>query len=568
MRWDVPGEDQAMELETPFDQRVRGRMAGFTEEARAEEMKAVLADLERENRELAQFLDQPLQDRYDVVIIGSGPGGGTLAYALRGTGKSVLVVERGDFLPQEPSNWDTDTVLTRQAYANTEEWLGAEGVLFNPYHYYYVGGLTKLYAATLLRFRAEDFGEIRHEDGISPAWPASYDEMEPYYADAERLYLAHGRAGEDPTEPYRSGPFPYPPAPVPPEVRDLRDRLSRVGLHPFAMPEGIALMSGGRCLYCAFCDSYPCRVLARADPELCCIRPALRSPGVSLMTRAKALRLETDATGKEVVAVVVEQDGQRRRIEAGLFVVSAGAVNSPILLFRSACERHPHGLANSSRTVGRHYMRHDITVLMAQAPEGHVLPQDHFWKTVGFNDFYFSGGADYPYPLGTVQVIGNYHSWMSSLLPEGFGGSDEERSRTAAKMLPIFAVTEDLPRADNRVELTDDDRIRVTYQANNLESHTRLVETMTAKLTDAGYGPITAKPLIRAEQGGGYHHCGTVRMGDDPATSALDRHCKAHDLENLYVVDASCFPSASACNPVLTIVANSLRVADRLKARL
>jgi choline dehydrogenase-like flavoprotein len=209
-------------------------------------------------------------------------------------------------------------------------------------------------------------------------------------------------------------------------------------------------------------------------------------------------------------------------------------------------------------------MRHDITVLMARTPEGDVLPQDHFWKTVGFNDFYLYGGEHWSYPLGSIQVIGNYHQWMHNLLSHPTGDLDQQMD-LASRMLPIFLLTEDLPRAENRVELAGDGNIRVSYQANNLKSHRRLVEVMTEKLLQAGYGPISAKPMLKVEEGGGYHHCGTVRMGDDPETSVLDRQCKAHDLDNLFVVDASCFPSSSACNPALTIAANALRVAEHIK---
>jgi len=528
-----------------------------------------LAEVEAANRELAADLDRRVEDEYDVVVIGSGPGGGTLTYALRGLGASILLVERGDFLAQEPSNWDTRFVLEQQGYANSERWQNGHGEWYQPLHYYYVGGMSKLYAGTLLRFRATDFGAVQHEDGLSPAWPFSYEEVEPYYAEAERLYLAHGQAGEDPSEPPRSGPFPYPAVPVVPEVADLRDRLRRTGLHPFAMPQGLALKTGdGRCIYCGFCDSYPCRLLARGDTELCCIRPAIRNRNVTLVRNARACRLITDGPARRLAAVEVDIDGSARKIRAEIVVLAAGAVNSPVLLLRSADAAHPRGLANSSGLVGTNYMRHDMTVLMATTPDGTDLPDDHFWKSVGFNDFYLSGGSEWPYPLGTVQVIGNYHEYRRRLLPNSFGDSDEERSRSARAMLPLFLVTEDLPRADNRVTLTRDGHIMVDYNANNLASHRRLISVMRRKLQEAGFQPVTSRSFLRVEEGGGYHHCGTLRCGDDPKASVLDRDCRAHDVANLYVVDASCFPSSAACNPLLTIAANALRVADKIKSKL
>jgi choline dehydrogenase-like flavoprotein len=525
--------------------------------------RRLLQDLERENAEFAANLEKPVCDSYDVVIIGSGAGGGTLAYALRETGQSVLVVERGDLLPQEPENWDTDFVLHEQRYSNSEEWLNADGRPYQPYHYYYVGGQAKLYAATLLRFRERDFRSVQHEEGTSPVWPICYDDMEPHYTEAERLYLAHGEAGEDTVESWRSEPFPYPPIPVAPETAALAERLRAVGLHPFSMPQGIALASGGRCIFCAYCDSYPCRVLARGEPELCCIRPALKSPHVTLLRNAKALRLLTSESGRKIEAVEIEIAGRKEKIGGDLFVVSCGAVNSPVLLLRSANEKHPRGLANSSGFVGAFYMRHDITLLMAQHPVQEKLPQDHYWKAVGFNDFYF-GGPDWAYPLGSVQFIGNYHSFMPKLLPPEVDGN---RQDLAAQMLPLFCVTEDLPSEDNRVELAPGGHIKVSYHANNLKSHRQLAIIMTAKLKEAGCRCVTALPLF-AEMSGGYHHCGTVRMGDDPRESVLDRDCKAHDVDNLYVVDASCFPSSSACNPMLTIAANALRVGAHLRERL
>jgi len=554
--------------EVPFLQRLNTRLGAAGSPDYDQELQAVLKETEVANQELARSLNKPLKDAYDVVIIGSGPGGGTLTHALSSTGKSVLLLEQGSFLPQEPDNWNSQAVLGKQKYANSEEWLDGRGESYQPYMYYYVGGMTKFYAATLLRYRTQDFQETRHGDGISPAWPVQYDEFEPYYAEAERLYLAHGQAGQDPTEPPRSGPFPYPPAPVVPEIKELRQRLQRAGLHPFAMPEGLALFSGGRCVYCAYCDSHPCQVLAKGDPELCCIRPALKSSGVTLLTGARALRLITDKSGSTVVSVEIEHDGQIQQIRAGVCVVSCGAVNTPALLLRSANQTSPDGLANSSGLVGKHYMRHLSTVALAQVPEKTRLPQNHFWKSLGFNDFYLGGTPDWPYPLGTVQVTGNYHETMSTLLPKGIGASAHERQEMAAQMMPLFLLTEDLPDANNRIRLTASNQVQVHYKANNLTSHQKLIQSVTKKLKEAGYGLVTTATFVDVRSGGGYHHCGTTRFGNDPATSVLDRNCKAHDVENLYVVDSCFFASAPALNPVLTIIANALRVGEHLKGRV
>ena len=534
------------------------------------DLQSSLADLEAENEAFREVLGKPLQDGYDVIIIGSGPGGGTLAFALRGQGKSVLLVERGGFLPQEPENWDEEEVLGRQRYCNSEEWIdGTTGRHIQPNMYYYVGGMTKLYSGTLLRLREKDFQEYRHEDGISPAWPVGYDEFEPYYADAERLYLVHGTAGEDPTEPPRSGPFPYPGPPRVPEVQELAERLTGAGLHPFSLPQGLALASGGRCLYCGHCDMQPCRVLAKGDPELCCIRPALHSSSVTLLPNAKAERLLTDPGGGRVTGVEIEHAGERKTIRGNIVVVSCGAVNTPLLLLKSANDRHPNGLANSSGQLGRNYMRHVGTMLLAQVPSRTDLPPDHFWKALGFNDYYLeSGDPEWPYPLGTAQLTGSYHDWMHNLLPEDVGGTPEARKALVRQMLPMFLLTEDLPDPDNRVELTSERETKVTYKVNNLQSHNRLIEAAVGTLEGAGYPLVTARSFLKLADGGAYHQCGTARFGDSPSNSVLDRNCRAHDLENLYVLDTCFFPSAPAANPALTVIANTLRVADHIKGIL
>lgn len=527
----------------------------------------VLADLEGENRELSDLLHKPLRDHYDVVIVGSGAGGGTLAWALRDSGRSVLLVERGPFLPQEVGNWDSDAVLGKQVYANSEPWLDAAGRPYQPFMYHYVGGMTKLYAGTLLRFRAEDFGLLRHPEGLSPSWPVDYDEFEEWYSAAEELYLTHGEAGVDPTEPYRSRPFTHPPLPLAPEIEEFRQRLSAVGLHPFALPQGLDLAPLGRCVYCAYCDSHPCRVLAKADSEKCCIRPALRSPDVTLLSEATARRIITTPDGYEATAVEVQpRDGAILRIRADVIVVACGAVHTAELLLRSACHRHPRGLANSSGLVGANYMRHLSTLLLAQNPHGEVLPQNHYWKTVGLHDYYLDGGPDWPHPLGAIQVTGNYHSQMPAFLPPDVRVDDAgERAALAAQMIPLFLLTEDLPRESNSVTITDAGAVQVTYLPTNVPSHQRLIDVVSRRLREAGYRYITARSFINVVDGGGYHHCGTARFGDDPRTSVLDRNCRAHDVANLYVVDASFFPSSAAVNPVLTIVANALRVGAHLR---
>src|SRR5436190_12175089 len=262
-----------------------------------------------------------MENAYDIIIIGTGAGGGTLAYALRDSGARVLLLERGDFLPQEPENWNPAAVFDQQRYKPKEVWQDAEGQPFHPGVHYYVGGNTKVYGAALPRLRCADFEVIEHEGGISPAWPISYDDLEPYYARAEQIYLVHGASGDDPTEPSRSGPFPFPAVAHEPYVEDLAERLRAQGLHPFFLPLGIDRREGGRCIRCKTCDGFPCKLLAKSDADVRCVRVATQSANIELLTRAYARRLLTDLSGR-VAAVEVERDGEQFEVHAGIVVVA------------------------------------------------------------------------------------------------------------------------------------------------------------------------------------------------------------------------------------------------------
>ena len=495
---------------------------------------------------------------YDIVIIGTGMGGGTLAYALRNSGARLLLLERGDFLPQEPQNWSPEEVFDRRRYKPGETWLDAAGKPFHPGVHYFVGGNTKVYGAALPRLRRQDFDAMEHEGGISPAWPICYDDLEPYYARAEEIYLVHGASGADPTEPPRSGPFPFPPVPHEPYIAELAGRLREQGLHPFELPMGIDVRPGGRCICCQTCDGFPCRVLAKGDADVCAVRPVLESHDVELLTRAYARRLRTDPAGRRVVAVEVERAGEQFEVSASIVVVACGAVNSAALLLRSAGDAHPNGLANSSGLVGRNYMVHNNTAVMAVHPTRRNPTV--FQKTLAVNDFYLRG-PDRPYPLGNLQLLGKLQAGMLTadqpLVPRPVLQAMANRS------VDWWVMSEDLPDPDNRVTLAPDGTIRVRWKPNNVVAHEALVQAARHMLQRAGY------PLVLTQRMGietNSHQCGTLRFGHDPATSVLDPCCRAHDIENLYVVDASFFPSAAATNPALTIAAQALRVADHLRA--
>jgi choline dehydrogenase-like flavoprotein len=508
---------------------------------------------------------------YDVIIIGSGAGGGTLAYRLAPTGLRVLVLERGDYIRREIENWDSREVITRARYKTKEKWIDKDGQQFHPGQHYYVGGQTKFYGAILFRLRETDFGEVRHHGGVSPAWPLSYSDFEPYYKEAERLYFVHGAAGEDPTEPWRSSPFPHPAVTHEPRIQRLHDDLERAGFNPFHLPVGVMLdesnPQASPCIRCSKLDGFPCLMEAKADAHVCAVRPALMHENVTLLTNARVERLETDASGTTVTGVVVDREGVPEHYRANVVVVSCGAVNSAALLLRSANELHPRGLGNSSGVVGRHYMAHLNSALVAVSKEPNPT---RFQKTLGVNDFYYRSD-EWDYPLGHIQMLGKSDREViregAPLPAPGFA-----LDYIAGHAVDFWLTSEDLPHPDNRVTVDRNGRIHVAYTDRNTEGHKRLIGKLKGLLTRLGCHPtLIPNQLIRDGRiplAGVAHQCGTVRFGDDPATSALDLDCKTHDLDNLYVVDTSFFPSSSAVNPALTAMANALRVGDHLIDRL
>jgi choline dehydrogenase-like flavoprotein len=510
------------------------------------------------------------QNKYDVIIIGSGAGGGTLAYRLASTGKRILVLERGDFLPREKENWDSREVFVKGRYNNAETWLNGKGKEFQPGQHYFVGGNTKFYGAVLLRMRREDFEELRHHGGLSPAWPLGYDDFEPYYTEAEQLYHVHGERGVDPTEPWTSGPLPYPPVSNEPRIQELADDLRRIGHKPFALPVGIMLNEAQEhlspCIRCDTCDGFPCMVNAKADAHVACVAPALKHDNVTLLTKAKVISLETTPNGHSVSRILVERDGGRETYSADIVVVSCGAVNSAALLLRSANDRHPDGLANSSDMVGRHYMAHNNSALMALSWRPNPTA---FQKTIGLNDYYF-GADDWQHPLGHIQMLGKSNADMlRDSVPRLVPG--RALQEMAGHSLDFWLTSEDLPHPDNRVTISSSGQIILQYTENNVEGHRRLIDKLKGLVKSIEGGHLLPSTLFLSKKvplAGVAHQNGTLRFGSDPKTSVLDSNCKAHDLDNLYVVDSSFFVSSSAVNPTLTIVANALRVGDHLLDRL
>ena len=518
--------------------------------------------------------DITVTNHYDVIIIGSGAGGGTLARKLAPSGKRILILERGDYVPREKNNWDSKFVNIDGGYVTKEVWKDKDGEELHPHTNYYVGGNTKFFGAALFRLRKEDFGELRHHGGISPAWPISYADLEPYYAAAEEMYHVHGNRGEDPTEPWASGPYPHPAVSHEPRIQELSDQFTRLGLKPFHVPLGVQLdehdRNKSKCIRCSTCDGFPCLVYAKSDAQVCGVDPALEYPNVTLLTNSYVERLNTSASGREVSEVVVKRYGAVYKYSADIVVLSAGAINSAALLLRSANERHPRGLANSSDVIGRHYMGHINGVVMAlsRCPNPTV-----FQKTLALNDFYF-GDEDFEYPMGHISFVGKL---------------DEQALRAGApKIAPgwtldlmgkhsldFWLTSEDLPDPNNRVTLDHQGNIVLSYTPNNQKGFAKLRSKLQHLLNqhtcdehgDACHHGLFDRELFIGQKiplAGVAHQNGTIRFGHDPRTSALDVNCRTHDVENLYVVDGSFFPSSGAVNPALTIRANALRVGDHL----
>jgi choline dehydrogenase-like flavoprotein len=516
-----------------------------------------------------------MDKRFDVIIVGSGAGGGTLARQLAPSGKSILILERGDWLKREAENWDATAVFVQNRYISPETWYDRDGRPFQPQVHYFVGGATKMFGAALYRLRKEDFGELRHHDGISPAWPISYDELEPYYARAERMYHVHGLRGRDPTEPPASGPYPCPPVSNEPRIQQLSDNLTAAGYHPFPAPCAVMLdeqnMAYSTCIRCQTCDGFPCLVHAKSDAETVAVRPALEFPNVTLLRNAKALKLQTNASGTAVTEVVADVVGQREVFRGDIVVVSCGAANSAKLLLMSANDKHPRGLANGSDQVGRNYMFHNSQAVLAVSLEPNPTI---FQKTIALNDFYF-GMDGFEYPMGNIQMIGKSLGPMyrgekpieTALLPMGL------LDNLARHAVDFWLTTEDLPDPENRVTVNQAGDLTLSYTPNNQVARQKLYDKLKSMLGQLGMHPHHLIPrdiYMKTEipLAGCAHQVGTCRFGADPKTSVLDVNCKAHELDNLYVVDTSFFVSIGAVNPSLTAIANSMRVSEHLLQRL
>ena len=516
---------------------------------------------------------------YDICIIGAGVGGGALAQALAPTGARILLLNRQGSLPREAGNWSPEVMFDEERYKARDVWTDdATGQPFRPGMYYWLGGNTKVYGSALFRLHPRDFGVLETLDGTSPAWPISYDDLAPYYDLAERVYHVHGQRGADPTEPPASGPFPHPALPHGPRIQEVADGLRAQGVRAFELPMGVkyseqdpgggafvlreTFEAAGRATF----DGYPDLLHLKCDAEVASVAPAARHDNVDLVTDAVVTRLVTDGGGRRVTHVEATVGGEAVTFRAGTFALCAGAVQSAALLLRSASDAHPDGLANASGAVGRHFMRHTTAKFYASASG--VPNPTRFQKTLAINDYYFGvpGDPDWEHvPLGHAHLMGKHLA--RQLLDDLEHGalSHEEAEDFVAHSVDWWLQTEDLPLPQNRVTVDADGGIRVHYEPTNRAAQDKLMDVLEEKLRAIGFDRFLRVPMPLAVVN---HQCGTCRMGDDPASSVVDRAGRSHDVENLYVADASVFPSSGASNPTLTIAANAFRVADGLEDRL
>ena len=506
---------------------------------------------------------------FDIIIIGTGAGGGTLAYKLAPSGKRILILERGDFLPREKENWDPIAVAQGR-YKTTEMWRDANGNEFSPYHHYWVGGNTKMYGGALLRLRERDFEATEHFDGTSPEWPLKYSDFAPWYDEAERLYAVHGARGIDPTEPPAKNGYPYPALPFEPRMAEVSEAIRKQGYNPSPIPLAIRLPqdANGRQndrLHIELYDGYPDPTGAKGDSHVVGIQSALQYPNVTLLRNRKALKINTDKSGRRATSVTVAHEGMEEIYRADTIVVACGAINSAALLLRSASDKHPDGLANSSGQLGRNLMIHNNGIVLAYSAKPNPSA---FQKAILIPDFYH-GAADSPYPLGAIQNMGKADPLLlADAVGDDLGKDGKDAAHFAGHIVDFFITAEDLPKHENRVSVDNQGNIQLHYTQNNLEAYRRLrqklIDIMDGVAEHEGVGGTTRYYGFKLGIGGVSHQNGTCRFGHDPKTSILDVNCKAHDLDNLYVVDTSFFPSSGAVNPSLTAMANALRIGDLL----
>lgn len=491
----------------------------------------------------------------DVLIIGSGMGGATLAAALAPSGRRILIVERGERLPDTPEARDPAAIFQRGHFKPNEIWRDISGAALHPGNYAWVGGNTKFYGAVLLRYREQDFRPLRHIEGTTPGWPIGYGDLEPWYSRAEQLYRVRGDVTGDPTEPPHSAPYPFPPVPDEPDIAALRAAFAAQGLHVSSLPLGVDIDAWLKRAPTGW-DAFPCTTGAKSDAESCALAQALAHPNVTLMTGARVTRLLS--AGRRVTGVQLERSHGAETISAPVVCLCAGAILSSALLLASAGDSHPNGLANSSDQVGRNFMNHNLTGMVAWNP--FRRNRTVYEKTIQFNDWYLTGGPDGE-PLGNIQMLGR----ITGPILAGESGLPMWLSRLIADhSIHIMAMSEDLPDPNSRV-LWKNGEVVLDWRRTNTRAHDLLVRRLKQAMRRAGWPITLSRGFPKSKPS---HQCGTNRMGADPRASVVDVNLKAHDLDNLYICDASVLPTSAAVNPSLTVAALALRAGDHIARAL
>lgn len=490
----------------------------------------------------------------DLIIIGSGVGGATLASALAPTGMKILILEKGERLLPSPEARDEDAIFRRGHFAPTETWMGSDGTPFVAGNYYVVGGNSKFFGAVMYRFRETDFHPRPHQQGTSPGWPLRYAEIEPWYGKAEALFKVRGTPTQDPTEPPHSTHYSHPPVPDEPVMRKVRDRLKKAGAHPSSLPLSIDIetwLAEGKTGW----DAFPNTGKGKIDAESGPLTEALTHKNVRLLTGAEVLRLETDASGEQVVAAIVRHAGKEQRLTARAFAVAAGAIQSAALLLRSASDTHPTGLANGSDQVGRNFMNHNSSAMLTIDPR--LRNTSVYQKTLSFNDFY-DADPQTGYPLGNVQGLGRI---TGTILKANMPTLPMPLARLAAAYaFGWFLQSEDLPNPDSRVMMKDG-QIVMHWQRSNMAAHQALIARTKAVMKRAGFPIVLVHTFGRKTTS---HQCGTARLGIDPAQSVVTTDLRSHQVANLWITDASVLPTSAAVNPALTVAALALRSAPTI----
>ncbi|MBK5567093.1 GMC family oxidoreductase [Ensifer sp. SSB1] len=494
----------------------------------------------------------------DIVIVGSGLGGSIIASKLAATGASILILERGEPITPASEAISEHAILVESRFVAREQWFDHRGKAFRPWMYYNVGGNTKYFGAVLSRFRETDFEETELPGGISPAWPFRYTELEPFYCEAERILQVRGETGSDPCEPKRSCDYPLPASVDEASVAKIRSRLDRIGIKTFKTPLCVDIPSWAAQTRLPW-DGYPNVSVSKSDAENSFLRPALSYSNVKVLSGSKVVRLDVNGNERRINRVEVDVRGENTSITPKYVFLCAGAINSAAILMRSE-SRDGKGLANSSGRVGRNLMAHHCSAVVAIDP---LTRNDALYqKTVSFNDFYLSDGAGGK-GLGHVQMLGKISEIaiqsMNYRIPRPV------RKWIASHSVDWFAISEDLPNLQSGVTVRSNGQIHLEWYRPNQIGHNLLLKKLRKVFREAGY------PLTFFKQWDIHHlthQCGTVCIGNNPATAPLDPLCKSYDLENLWVVDASFLPTSSAVNPSLTVAAQALRVGDYLRHNL